>query len=189
MYPSVTRQTLLDRIKSGDEGAWNEFYEAYRGLVWLKGRDYNLTETEQQDLLSDVMLAFFNVQGKFLYDPSKGKFRFYFRKLIASCSLKIISKRTPDVPEGTDVEGVPEQESEAEEAEWQAALFRQALNIVKQTMDSRQVQCFMRCKLEGESPVDVADDMGISLATAYNYCNATIKELKVIVRQLNEQYG
>jgi len=36
MYPSMTRQSLLERMKEGDENAWQEFYEQYRSLVWLK---------------------------------------------------------------------------------------------------------------------------------------------------------
>ena len=188
MYPQTTRKTLLDRVKAGDELAWNEFYESYRSLVWLKGTDYRLTEAEQQDLLSDVMFAFFNAQGNFVYDPSKGKFRYYFRKLIVSCCIKILKRRLPSDAED---DAAPPEEVEPPEdpAEWQAFLLRQAIQEAKQYLDSRKMQCFLRCKYQGESPVEVARDLNISLATAYNYCNDVIAEIRILIRLLEKKYG
>ena len=198
MYPKVTRQTLLEKLKGGDDNAWKEFYEAYRSLVWLKGQDYNLTEAEQQDLLSDVMAAFFNVQGKFTYEPSKGRFSWYFRKIISSCCIRIIKKRLPledgdsaqaldDRKEQTGITEVPAPE-ESDDDEWRALLLREALQEIKKSMDSSKVQCFMRCRLGDEEPAKVAKSLDVSLATVYNYCNEVFSELKYLVRQLNRQY-
>ncbi len=195
MYPNATRQTLLARVKMGDEGAWNDFYKAYRGLVWLKGSDYNLTEAEQQDLLSDVMNAFFNIQGKFIYDPSKGKFRFYFRKLVSSFCLKIIKKRMVSLEEKEEenpatsliVDNSVEEESANEAFEWRVCILRQAIEEVKRTMDGRKVQCFIRCKLKEEAPVKVAKELEISLATVYNYCNEVLREVKALALKLEEE--
>ncbi len=188
MYPTDTKLTLLKRIKAGDEIAWREFYESYKSLVWLKGSDYNLTETELKELLSDVMLDFFNAQGKFQYDPSKGKFRFYFRRLIAARCIKIIKKRLDPIPKGEDINDIPEP-TQDDEYEWKAFLLQRAIDQVKKTMDSTRVQCFIRCKLQNESPAAVAADLDISLASAYNYINAVMKELKQLVAQLMEKYG
>ena len=188
MYPTDTKLALLQRIKEGDEIAWREFYESYKSLVWLKGSDYNLTETEQQELLSDVMYDFFNAQGKFQYDPSKGKFRYYFRKLIAARCIKIIKKRPPRKRKKGEPEDIPAQ-TQDDEYEWRAFLLQRALGQVKKTMNSTQVQCFIRCKLQNESPVTVAADLEISLASVYNHIHAVMNELKKLVAQLMEQYG
>ena len=198
MYPKFTRQTLLEKLKEGDNNAWKEFYESYRSLVWLKGQDYNLTEAEQQDLLSDVMSAFFTAQGNFTYDRSKGKFSWYFRKIIVSCCIKIIKKRLPLESGGTTqlgddgkkkdgIDSVPEP-NETDERTWRALLLRQGLQEVKKTMDSRKVQCFLRCRLYEEEPAKVAKSLNISLATAYNYCNEVFSELRVVVRKLNQEW-
>ena len=195
MYPNVTRATLLDRVKQGDEKAWNDFYEAYRGLVWLKGSDYHLTEAEQQDLLSDVMKAFFDIQGKFIYKPGKGRFRDYFRKMVSSFCLKIIKKRLISVEEieetnpGTTlvVDNATEEESAKEAFEWQVCLVRQAIEEVKHTMDSRKVQCFLRCKLNAEPPVKVAKELEISLASVYNYCNEVLREVRALALRIQQE--
>ena len=199
MYPKMTRQTLLEKLKGGDDNAWKEFYEAYRSLVWLKGQDYNLTDAEQQDLLSDVMSAFFTAQGNFTYDRSKGRFSWYFRKIISSCCIKIIKKRLPLESDGTTqlgddgkkkdvISNVPEQENTADDDTWRALLLRQGLQEIKKTMDSRKVQCFLRCRLYEEEPEKVAKSLKISLATSYNYCNEVFKELRVVVKKLEHEY-
>ena len=195
MYPKVTRATLLERVKMGDQKAWNDFYESYRGLVWLKGNDFNLTAAEQQDLLSDVMKAFFDIQGKFVYNPAKGKFRFYFRKLVSSFCLKIIKARMISIEEieetnpGTTlvVDNSFESESDNEAFEWKVFLVREAIKEVKRTMDSRKLQCFLRCKVNGEAPVKVAKELEISLATAYNYCNEVRCEIRAVALELQQE--
>lgn len=186
MYPDVTRPSLLERIKNDDENAWREFYEQYRSLVWLKGSDYGLTETEQQDLLIEVMLDFFNALGKFQYDPSKGRFRFYFRKLVVARCIKIIKKRTPIGTDDIDIERIPV-ETIDDDNEYKAFLFRRALKEVEKTMESTRVQCFKRYKLAEESPANVARDLEISLSTAYNYCNSVMQKLKELVKEYSEQ--
>ena len=78
----ITRPSLLNRIKEGDEISWYDFYDTYKPLIWLMGTDYSLTQSEKEDLVQNVMTDFFNVQGKFTYDPAKGSFRSYFRMII-----------------------------------------------------------------------------------------------------------
>ena len=186
MYSISTRQSLLERIKGGDEIAGRKFYELYRSLVWFMGNEYGLTDTEQRELLQEVMLDFFNAQGKFQYDSSKGHFRCYFRMLVTAQCIKIIKRRTPAVPYGVDIKNGFD-ESDDGDIEWRAFLLRRALKTVAKTMETTRVQCFKRCKLEHESPVKVAADLEISLTTAYSYCNVVMSRLKELMREYAEQ--
>ena len=38
----TTKKSLLEAIRSGDEISWLEFYETYRPLIVVRGRDYHL---------------------------------------------------------------------------------------------------------------------------------------------------
>ena len=125
-------------------------------------------------------------QGKFQYDPSKGRFRCYFRKLVVARCIKIINKRTPVVPDDIDIEKYPLEVTD-DDCERRAFLLRRALKEVERTMESTRVQCFKRCKIEGESPANVATDLEISLATAYNYCNVVMEKVKALVKVYSEQ--
>ena len=42
----TTKKSLLARVRAGDEVSWNEFYETYRPLILLCGRDCGLTHDE-----------------------------------------------------------------------------------------------------------------------------------------------
>lgn len=187
----VTRVSILDGVKGGDAQAWVRFFKEYRALVWLRGSDYRLTETEQGDLLQNVMLAFFNAQNTFTYDPSKGRFRDYFRMIIRNEIFRILKARKP-VDDDVDVETLGDsledtEQQHNEEEEWKVLLFNRALEKVKQTMELKKVQIFIACKLHDERPQDVAKQYGVSLATAYNYCNEVFDTIRKLVQQYDQE--
>ena len=57
-YPS-THKTLLERVQNGEEIAWSEFYDRYKGIIRAGGSLYHFNEDEQDDLLQRVMVKFF----------------------------------------------------------------------------------------------------------------------------------
>lgn len=186
----VTHRSILEGVKRGDEMSWERFYRMYRPLVWLRGSDFGLNESEQCDLLSDVMKAFFDAQKTFVYDSSKGRFRDYFREIIRN-QIYAILRRRQKASGNVDLDEVPEVMDErpatvAEEEDWQAMLFRQALEEVKNTMDSRQVQAFILCRLQQQRPNEVAKLLGVSQATVYNDCKAVFVRLQEVVKELDQ---
>ena len=46
----TTKKSLLEAICSGDEVSWHEFYEIYRPLIVVRGRDYKLNVAEIDEL-------------------------------------------------------------------------------------------------------------------------------------------
>lgn len=192
----VTRLSILEGVKRGDNPSWEEFYRIYRPLVWLRGSDYGLSEQEQADLLSDVMKAFFDAQRTFQYRPEKGRFRDYFREIIRNQIFLILRRRgkaagqveLTEAPEPMD-ENDEQSRHRHEDDEWQALLFRRALEEVQATMPPRQVQAFMLCKMQDQKPTEVSKLQGVSLATVYNDCNAVFERLRLLVRELEECEG
>lgn len=192
----VTRLSILEGVKRGDNPSWEEFYRIYRPLVWLRGSDYGLSEQEQADLLSDVMKAFFDAQKTFQYRPEKGRFRDYFREIIRNQIFLILRRRgkaagqveLTEAPEPMD-ENDEQSRRRHEDDEWQALLFRRALEEVQATMPPRQVQAFMLCKMQDQKPTEVSKLQGVSLATVYNDCNAVFERLRLLVRELEECEG
>ena len=91
----TTSKSLLIRIHNGNEIAWSEFYSTYRPLIFLCGKDYHLSNTEIDDLLSRTMVKFFNAQKQFTYKPELGRFRNYFRNLIRNCMISGMTNGAP----------------------------------------------------------------------------------------------
>lgn len=78
----TTKKSLLEAIREGDEVSWFEFYETYRPLIILRGNDYRLSSVELEDLCQLVLLDLFKAGRRFRYDPAKGRFRDYLRRVI-----------------------------------------------------------------------------------------------------------
>ena len=159
----TTSKSLLIRIHNGNEIAWSEFYSTYRPLIFLCGKDYHLSNTEIDDLLSRTMVKFFNAQKQFTYKPELGRFRNYFRNLIRNWD-------------------------DLWNDEWRAHICRQALDDVRSRLPARAVQAFEACRLNGEKPAVVAKFLNVSLATIYNDCTLVLRELQETVKKFSAEY-
>ena len=69
-----TRLTLLERIRSGDESGWLEFYELYRPLVLWLARSRGLRDPESCQMLVQAVMRHFS-GSEWSHDPEKGQFR------------------------------------------------------------------------------------------------------------------
>ena len=154
----TTRKSLLAKVRSGDEVSWREFYETYKPLILLCGGDHHLTADEKEELISKVMCEIFqkDIVGKydpekipdgvvFKYDPAKGRFRHFLRKIIRNQALGIIRKRSRHVSlDGPDApDPVAEDEWESDWArEWQRHLYIEALKELKLRVDAKTYSAF-----------------------------------------------
>ena len=89
----TTRLSLIARMADGSEVTWQEFYETYKPLIYLRGRDRGLNDEELKDLCQDAVLSIFNGKDKFCYDQSKGRFRNYLKVIVDRRAFAIIKKR------------------------------------------------------------------------------------------------
>lgn len=189
----TTSKSLLIRIHKGNEIAWSEFYNTYRPLIFLCGRDHHLNDTEIDELLSRTILNFFNAQKKFVYTPELGRFRDYFRQLIRNCIFDILRERRKqegevDIdPETIELPG-EKSPDDIWEDEWRAHLYRQAMDDVRSRLPARAIQAFEACRLNGEKPAVMAKFLKVSLATVYNDCNLVIRELQATVHKFSTEY-
>ena len=62
----TTKKSLLEAIRRGDEISWHEFYETYRPLIVVRGRDCKLNSAEIDELVQAVMLRFFDRSRTFV---------------------------------------------------------------------------------------------------------------------------
>lgn len=187
----TTHKSLLSRIREGDEVSWYQFYQTYKTLVYMHGKSIGLQEADTEELLSRVMLKFFNIQKKFTYRPELGRFRDYFRRMIASVAIDILREKKKNCELPTEAESIPDISNEAREneswqKEWEAHIFEQSLQEVKARLPARAIQAFMMCKLNEESPQQVGKFLGVSQATVYNDCNLVWDELKKTIKKLSE---
>ena len=191
-----TRMTLLARVKDGDEISWNEFYNLYKPIVIMMGKDYQLSPQECEELVQDVMIDFCKARKSFTYKPSIGSFRAYFRTIVRSRIFKCLKKKQkqatvidPSIIVNTvDAESceqfVNEAPSDNEERQWQEFLLSAALQEIQCTADPVQVQVYIFCRVQGQKVNDVAQMFGISPKTVYKYMTSIDNQVRAIVTKM-----
>ncbi len=191
-----TSKTLLSLVAQGDDSAWYRFFNTYKVLVYLRGRAWHFNETDIEDLLIKVMEKFHSLQGRLGYDPSKGRFRDYFSRIVHNAAADMMRARKGQESVFVDpstnanvVEHIPESavdRGDSFQRDWQARIFAKAYEEVRKAVDARALQCWTSVNMEHVPAHKVAVFQGISLATVYNDCNLVWGKLKALAAKLAE---
>ena len=95
-YPT-TSKTLLDKIASGDEIGWDEFYLKYAPIVKALAKFKGLDHGAADDVCQQVMLQFFKQSRTFKFNPDIARFRTYF-SLIVNSKICNYYRKTKEKP-------------------------------------------------------------------------------------------
>jgi len=203
----TTRKSLLARVRAGDEISWKEFYATYEPLIRLCGSDHYLTNDEKDELLQQVMAEIFqkDIIGKydpdkipddvvFKFDPSKGRFRHYLRKIIHNQALCIYHKRsrftTMDDLEHPVIQKEDETQFEWDKKwddEWKKHVLSQALTELRSKVQPETYAAFEMYAVQQRNVQTVADFLNLSVASVYTAKNRCINALKEIITTLEER--
>ena len=184
----TTKKSLLEAIQRGDEVSWAEFYETYRTLIILRGRDFHLTGSELEDLCQTVVIDFFKMGAKFKYDSTKGRFRDYLRRVISRNTIDILRKRkqTDPLDESTELPD-PDTRSQNWDAEWHLHILNQALAVLRTQIELVTYQAFELYALKNQPAEQVAAFLNIKVNMVYVAKSRAMQKLKPIIRKLKEE--
>ncbi len=199
----TTKKSLLEKVRAGDEISWNEFYRTYKPLILLCGRDCSLTQTENEELVQLVMMEIFrkdilkhydldNIPDHivFQYDPARGRFRHYLKKIIRHHALKLYARRKATVPldEITEGENPPSDDwDEKWEREWTRHLLNMALFELKTQVQPDTYVAFELYALQQKPVREVAEFLHMSVSAVYTAKSRCIADLKKIMANLEER--
>ncbi len=200
----TTRRSLLAKVKAGDEISWSEFFTAYKPLILLCGNDCLLSPAECDELVQRVMAEIFqkDIVGKydpdhapddvvFKYDPNKGRFRHYLRKIIRNQALKIIRDRKKSLP--ANAADIQQSEATADNwdalwnEEWQKHVLTMALAELRGRVQADTYLAFEMYALHERPVKEVADFLNISIASVYTAKSRCIATLKEIITALEDR--
>jgi RNA polymerase sigma factor (sigma-70 family) len=192
----TTRPSMLERIRGGDNVSYEEFYKTYKPLILVRGKkDYRLNGADCDDLVQAVMAAFFKKGEAFQYNPEKGLFRNYLRKMVDNKAKNIMRKRKNLLEfheeNGNDVEAdhIQEQEdvfTDEWDREWHAHVLACALNELRGELEETTIQAFDLYAMQGVAPAEVAKFLGISVNAVYLAKRRVARLVKKEVSLLNE---
>lgn len=182
--PMETRATLLQRLKAegaSREAAWSEFLELYGPIIGRFARARGVRNEDVNEVVQDVVGGFFAAQPKFVYDPSKGRFRAYLMACVSNAIRTQVRRGGPTAPAALAglSEGEPSEERDWDAAWKQAALHAALARLREQYSDNPTFQAFEAVVIRGQSPDRVGVALGLSRDSVYQAKTRLLAKLRI----------
>lgn len=183
---SETHQSLLVRLRDlSDTEAWQTFQDVYLPLIQRYCRSAGLQESDALDVTQEVLIQVTRSISAFDPDPVKGQFRGWLglivRRQIAQFLRKAIKATSVAGGDPPD-ERLATVEGEAGAGSWEADfnshLLETAMQRVKANFDQQNWRAFELTWLEDRPAPQVAEQLGLPLATVYVAKSRVLKRLR-----------
>lgn len=173
----ATSLSLLERLGTNDAGAWSRLVELYTPLVLQWCRRWKLQEADLDDVVQELFLAVSRRIEDFKPSPG-GSFRGWLRTIV---SRKVCDHwRRREVGEGgSDAQerfealaaecppaALPEKSPE-DDFDDEGILYRRAVDLVLRDFEERTGRAFWMVVIDGRSPAEVANELGITANAVY----------------------
>jgi len=187
-----TSSSLLERVRLHDEEAWARLVAVYGPVIYRWARQGALQPADAADLVQEVFASVARHLGQFrksgpadsfrgwLYSITRNHVRLHYRRRqgraeadggsVAYQRLQALSAEG-DAPSAEQLDGM-------------AAIWRRALETAQDYFEPHTWQAFWRTAVEGESPADVASDLGISVWSVYQAKSRVLRRLRTDWRDL-----
>jgi len=191
----ATRPTIFLRLRADDarqrELSWQEFRDRYAPVIVGFARHAGLGADEAEDVLQDVLLAFFRVSPRFEYDPSKGRFRGYLKR----ATLNVVRRRRRRAPplslehdpqdDGADDPHLSLRWDEA----WEARIAERALADAQAHIEPRTWEAF-ELYVRREMPAEeVASRLGLSVNSVHQAKSRVLRAAREAAERLRQDEG
>ena len=184
-YPT-TSKTLLDKIVSGDEISWDEFYSKYaaivKGIAQYRGLDADAAE----DVCQQVMLQFFKQSKTFKFDPNIARFRTYFGRIVNAKIVNHYRKRGEVASEEPEEIPVDSKENDLFMNEWRKMILQEAQQELKQRVAPETYQAYELYAVQGRPVEKVAAYLDCSVNQVYQAKKRCFAMMREILLKMNE---
>ena len=184
---SSTSASLLARVQAADPQAWERLTRLYGPVVYRWARQAGLQPEDASDVMQDVFQAVtakveaFQEQANgggfrgWLWTITRNKVHDHFRALKGRAQAAggtAALERIHELPEQP-----PGETSESGTIEL-SNVRRRAMELVKNDFEERTWKAFWRSAVEGDTPADVAADLGISVWAVYKARSRVLGRLR-----------
>lgn len=173
-----TSLSLLERVKSGVDGAWEKLIDLYGPMVFGWGLRAGLQRADAADVAQDVFAAVARSIAGFRRDRPGDSLRGW---LFAIARNKIRDRHATETVTGVggsdlqhhlatvaahDADDADDSENAARLEETQA-VYRRVIALVRASFEPRTWEAFWKVTVEDQCPADVAAALGVSRNAVY----------------------
>lgn len=191
-----TSLSFLDRLRQqSDSESWNRLVDLYRPLLrrWLKG--YQVQDADVEDLIQEVLLVVFRELPAFQHNQQTGAFRSWLRTILVH-RLRDFWRARQYRPLATGDSDVKRQLDELADndshlshvwdREHDEHVMRRLMDLAKPKFAAKTWRAFCRQMLDGASATEAANELSISVDSAYAAKSRVLRMLRQEARGLIE---
>jgi len=195
---TATRASIFLKLKQSDsaprELAWKQFYEHYAPVISSYAYRKGATKQQADEVVQDVICGFFEASPRFVYDPSRGRFRGY----LMTCVARALSRKNAARSRGStvsvdQVEISDDRDEELWEKLWQQQMLRRAMAIVReQYLHKGKLHTFLAFEQNvvlGVSAPDTAKQLGVNVASVHAAKTRVTEKLREVRAMLHDEEG
>lgn len=179
--------SLLEHARLHDERAWARLVQLYGPVVYRWARLSGLQSQDALDVVQEVFTSVATSLEGFRRDRPGDSFRAWLRTITQNKVRDQARRRKARVEAvgGSEAQArmadvaEPDLHGEDNEAEGSdAALLRRALEMIRAEFEPRTWQAFWQAAIDGHSPADVAEGLGLSVASVYQAKSRVLRRLR-----------
>lgn len=188
-----TSLSLLVRARGREGAAWQSLLYLYSPLVQFWCRKWGAQGADADDILQDVFLTVSGRLDTFRRDRPGDTFRGWLRtiayhKFLDHCRAK---KRRPELLADPDARPqrpavVTADDPGDDPPDEVRQLHHRGLELVRGEFEDRTWRAFWRCAVDGRSPAEVAEEMGMTPAGVRKAKSRVLNRLRAELGELLE---
>ncbi len=192
-----TSHSLIARVKDpADGGAWTEFLEIYRPVVYRMARRRGMQDADAQDVTQRVFLAISQAIDGWEPGADRPPFRAWLVTVARNAITKALSRSRPDVGAGTSSlmellkaqpSGDPETTAELV-LEGRREALRWASEHIRAEFSESTWKLFWQTAVEGSSVAEVAVATGRSAGAIYMARFRVLQRMKQKVQEVSQNW-
>ena len=189
-----TNMDLLLQLKSDEtvnrEMGWGIFVDRYGPIICGFARNAGLPSGEADDIMQTVLFNFFKVADRFEYDPSKGRFRGYLKRI----TLNAIRQRYRKKQEkNIDTHGLHSAEDPRDgleavfDREWAEHLLSEAMTEARPKFEPKTWEAFELYGRRGMSAERTAERLEMTPESVRHAKSRVMRAVREVVIRLREE--
>jgi RNA polymerase sigma factor (sigma-70 family) len=195
---TATRASIFLKLNHADrqprEIAWRQFYEHYAPVISGYAQQRGATRQQADEVVQEVICGFFSVSPRFVYQPSRGRFRAYLK----TCAGRALSRIRGALPPAQsapveDLDVADERDEHIWEQLWRQQMLRRATDIVRQFYTRKgKLQTFLAFEqnvVRQQPAPQVAAQLGISAASVHVAKSRVTEKIREVMAALREGEG